>query len=79
MEMSVHDGKGTDIDSEDGGKESQPVENPDFTVRIVSARNRVNAAEEGAADAAGVTVIDAFFIITDIFASGQGHGSPLFT
>jgi hypothetical protein len=76
VEMRVHDGIGTDIDGEDGGEEAQPVDNQGFTVREVSTGYGIEAAEKGAADAAGVAVIDTFFTITDIFASGQCHSSP---
>jgi len=70
VEMGIHDGIGDDIDGEDGGEEAQPVENPDFTVREVAAGYGVEAAEKGAADAAGVAVVDPFFTITDVLASG---------
>ncbi|MDM7994715.1 MAG: hypothetical protein QUT30_03405, partial [Acidobacteriota bacterium] len=51
----------------------------DFTVRKVAAGYGVEAAKEGAAHAAGVAVVDTFFAITDVFASGQCHESPLLT
>jgi hypothetical protein len=68
--MCVDDGIGYDIDGEDGGEEPQSVQDPDFTVRKVAAGYGVEAAKEGAAHAAGVAVVDTFFAITDILASG---------
>jgi hypothetical protein len=75
----VHDGAGADIDGEDGGEVVQLVVEPGFTVREVAAGQRIETTEEGAADAAGETVIDTDDSIFDLGASGEGHGSPRFT
>jgi hypothetical protein len=78
VDMSIHDGKGADIDGEDGGEEAQPVDDPGFTVGEVAAGDGVESAESGAADATVKTMIDGDFIFADVGAARKCHGSPHF-
>jgi hypothetical protein len=76
--MSIHDGKGADIDGEDGGEEPQPVDNPGFAVREVAASDGIESAQASATDATVKAMIDGDFAFTDVLAAGKRHGSPHF-
>ena len=78
VDMSIHDGKGADIDGEDGGEEPQPVDNPGFTVREVAASDGIESAQASATDATVKAMIDGDFAFTDVMAAGKRHGSPHF-
>jgi hypothetical protein len=76
--VGSEDGVGADFDGEEGGEGAQPVDDPGFTVGEVALSEGIEAAEEGAADATGEAVVDAFLVILDVSASRQSHGSPPF-
>ena len=74
--MVCEDGVGADVDGEDGGEETEAIDNPGFTVGEVSLGKGVEAAEEGAADAPAKAVIDADFVVVDVGTARHGHRSP---
>ena len=69
----IEDGVVEDVDGEDGGEELETVLEPGFTVGEVATGGRVEAAEEGAADAAAEAMVDADGIVLDEFAARKSH------
>jgi hypothetical protein len=76
MQVVTHDGITAHLNAEEPRKVAWPIENPDFTVRVITIRVRVDAAKEGSSHATSDTVINTDMeVIDDIAASTGRHVS----
>ena len=75
--VGLQDGVCTDLDGENGGEKSQPVDDPCFAMGEISERKLVESAEERPPDTPTIAVIHSFFSILHVSAAWQSHDPPL--
>ena len=59
--------------AEQPGEGAQSIENPGFTVRVITTGVGVGAAQESSSDAASDAVINAHALLVDDVAAGTGR------